>query len=378
MTQLQMPMGDRGLVNAIAAAHGDGRVSILDAENGDWLAEREASKTVPSGDHITNVLNEPSVVVSIECSNGYLATCTNAGLAIFTEVASLAPGKSVNSKEFELPPPISVMRMHPTIPNVIAFGGKENDLQVWAGSKSSHSFYADGSEAQDSPCDLWSALTPIWQAKNVKNDDLDLRVPVWISDLAFLPALATSQPSSVKDLRIVTSTRFQQLRIYETKRARRPTTSAELCQQPISQFLLTSPTSDNLTAPIELILTDSAANVTHVDLTKQNVIGSFKGFSGSVNSLTRSEDGKIIAAGGMDGYLRAFDASTHTELCSIYIGRKILSCLILPDEPVIKTEDGRDEDMSDIDDDDLWQGLDDTESAGDNASNRQSKRPRRL
>ena len=49
--------------------------------------------------------------------------------------------------------------------NTLATGGKESDLKVW---------------------DLSDVQTPTFQAKNVKNDWLNLRVPIWITAAEFL------------------------------------------------------------------------------------------------------------------------------------------------------------------------------------------------
>merc|ERR1711994_661731 len=45
-------------------------------------------------------------------------------------------------------------------------GGKENELHLW---------------------DLNTFEKPVFQAKNVRHDKLELRVPVWISGIAFCP-----------------------------------------------------------------------------------------------------------------------------------------------------------------------------------------------
>lgn len=58
--------------------------------------------------------------------------------------------------------------------NVIGTGGKDSDLKLW---------------------DLNDPTTPVFQAKNVKNDWLNLQVPIWVTGIGFL-----------MDKKIVTST----------------------------------------------------------------------------------------------------------------------------------------------------------------------------
>ena len=49
--------------------------------------------------------------------------------------------------------------------NLVATAGQEADLQVW---------------------DLSRPTEPVFRAKNVRPDFLELRVPVWVADMAFL------------------------------------------------------------------------------------------------------------------------------------------------------------------------------------------------
>jgi hypothetical protein len=59
----------------------------------------------------------------------------------------------------------------------ITTGGKENRLQVWDVNRPDAS--------------------PVFAAKNVKPDTLQLRVPVWITDICFPDALAPSSIATV-------------------------------------------------------------------------------------------------------------------------------------------------------------------------------------
>lgn len=74
---------------------------------------------------------------------------------------------------------------------VVGAGGKNNDLKVWDLEKK----------------------TKIFCAKNVKKDMLELEIPIWVTDLAFLPN---------HEYKIAVSTRFGQIRLYDTKAQRRP------------------------------------------------------------------------------------------------------------------------------------------------------------
>ena len=80
--------------------------------------------------------------------------------------------------------------------NLIATGGKENDVQLW---------------------DLNRPEEPVFRAKNVKPDFLELRVPVWVNDLCF--------PDPEKVHSLATVNRHGQIRLYDTRKSserRRP------------------------------------------------------------------------------------------------------------------------------------------------------------
>ena len=59
----------------------------------------------------------------------------------------------------------------------IATAGKENRLQLWDLSRPD--------------------VVPVFSAKNVKHDKLELRVPVWVTDICFPDALSPSSVATV-------------------------------------------------------------------------------------------------------------------------------------------------------------------------------------
>ena len=56
----------------------------------------------------------------------------------------------------------------------VAAAGRDADVAVW--SLEQNSSAADGSKAQ-----------PVWRARNLANDNLDLQVPIWTTDFQFVP-----------------------------------------------------------------------------------------------------------------------------------------------------------------------------------------------
>lgn len=101
------------------------------------------------------------------------------------------------------------MRQDPTHTHVVATCGKENALKVW---------------------DLQGSEEPVFRAKNVRNDWLDLRVPIWDQDIQFLPG---SQ-------KLVTCTGYHQVRVYDpVSPQRRPVLEASYGEYPLTAMTLT-------------------------------------------------------------------------------------------------------------------------------------------
>lgn len=104
---------------------------------------------------------EEGCFTGLEFRNGSVLTCVDSGkLRVWKEdspepVSELNAGKNVCK-----------MRQNPVEPNRVSTGGKENGLKIW---------------------DLERPLTPVFTAKNLQDDWLDLRRPHWVRDLAFIP-----------------------------------------------------------------------------------------------------------------------------------------------------------------------------------------------
>jgi len=93
----------------------------------------------------------------------------------------------------------------------VGTGGQKNDLKLW---------------------DLNRPDEPIFRAKNVPNDFLDLQVPIWVTDLGFLP-------SQGAQARVAVGTGYHQVRLYDTKAQRRPVLSFDFGESPVSALAVT-------------------------------------------------------------------------------------------------------------------------------------------
>lgn len=127
--------------------------------------------------------------------DSHLCACTSTGDLSYT---SLNSKKSETKTILELGPNIEIMRAHPTQSHIFAIGGKERDLCIYD---------IEAIVKSKKECEETDAAGPnkdtlhkkkstrnvglIFQAKNVKNDFLDLQQPVWIHDLQFVNKEAT-------------------------------------------------------------------------------------------------------------------------------------------------------------------------------------------
>ena len=211
---------------------------------------------------------------------GTLITCTEKGCLAFWPQSEDKIGRNVGAN-------VARMRANPESPLQVATGGRENDLKLW-----------DGNNLEE----------PVFEAKNVRNDFLDLRVPVWVTDLGFVPGTAASQPV------IAVGTGHKQLRLYDTRAQKRPVYNKEYGKSAITAL---SCSGDGRYYFIGTAMGDMA----RIDLRKGEVVNRYLGFAGAVLSIdTYSDDSRHLVAGcGLDRYLRVFNLDPPTTQHQMYV-----------------------------------------------------------
>ncbi|KAK9766670.1 Ribosome biogenesis protein nsa1 (NOP7-associated protein 1) [Basidiobolus ranarum] len=218
---------------------------------------------------------------------------------------------------------ICCMRVHPQQSNILATGGKERDLTIW--------------DINQSTGDSKAKVEPIFKAKNVKNDFLDLRVPVWITDMQFLN----------EDVhKVVVGTKHHQIRLYDTKTARRPVVNVEIGEHPIVSLAL----APNQT---EIICSDSIGNLSSVDIRTGKLLHTYKGIVGSVQhmAITSTVTPQVCASVSLDRFLRIHETSGNRKLLhKIYLKQK-LTRVVIDEEEDVEVESSEDEDEQ------LWKNM---------------------
>lgn len=91
---------------------------------------------------------------------------------------------------------------------VVATGGRSNDLKLWNLETSRQ----------------------IFAAKNVRKNELDVEVPVWVSDVAIEPDT---------NHHVVVCSRYGHVRFYDTKAQRKPVFDFTLVDQSLQCLALT-------------------------------------------------------------------------------------------------------------------------------------------
>jgi len=257
-----------------------------------------------------------------------------------------------NLVNFDVKGPLSVAAMCNN--GGVLFGGKENDAKL----------YSIETQKQ------------IWAAKNVSQDSLHLRVPVWITCMSFQNPLRDSfeGDSSV----FYTGTAYRHVRMYDMKAGQQPTASLEI--GPDFRVSAIQPAqggdSDRL-----LYVADTSGSLTQWDLRTQRRVHTLKGAAGSIREMALSEDGQQLACVGLDRFLRVYDTSSNKLTNSIYLKNRLNACVFIaghaavaPKETVAKVSKKSAEGArvdNEVDDDvlhELGDSSDEEEGAGEEGS----------
>ncbi|XP_071532235.1 WD repeat-containing protein 74 [Panulirus ornatus] len=188
---------------------------------------------------------------------------------------------------------LTCMRQNPVSPHVIATGGKENDLQLW---------------------DFQNPEVPIFRARNVKPDMLELRVPVWVTDVVFL-----DQHS------VAVSSRHKHVRLYDPQRQRRPVLNFEWEESPLT--CISSVPSGNS----QILVGTAHGRMALFDLRGRKPeapLNVYKGFAGGVRDAVVHPRHPLVFSVSLDRYLRVHHLTSSKLLVKEYLKSR-LNCLLV-------------------------------------------------
>jgi len=231
---------------------------------------------------------------------------------------------------------------------------------------------------------------PAWEAKNVPYDSLRLRVPVWVTALAFVqPAVHTAS-----DAQFVTGTGHKHVRLYDVKAGQQPVLSLDThpehritTVQPLVYRGKTAGAGDGAAGggsgkkratdavpdPLQVIVGYCSGLTELWDLRMQRRVKTLRGAAGSIRCSAVSSSGSAVANVGLDRFLRIYDVQASRcasnpagyerpakVLHSCYLKNRLNCCLVHDGRPEAtgsgrnkrRTGDGGDDDDDDDDDDD--------------------------
>lgn len=166
-------------------------------------------------------------------------------------------------------------------------------------------FVVGGKEADAEIFDIASGESS-WKAKNVPNDKLNLRVPIWITCFDGL-----TSPSDT--FKFVTGTAYKHVRLYDTKAGNRPTLSYDID----TQYAITSIKMSK--DEKSFYVADGGGNLFEHDISTGRRLHTLKGCTGALRDVILTKDGNSLISVGLDRYLRAFDCKTGKSATKVYM-----------------------------------------------------------
>ncbi|KAI0721663.1 hypothetical protein C8T65DRAFT_202285 [Cerioporus squamosus] len=271
----------------LAAVHADGSAAVRKVqEDSPPALVHEWSETR---------LKEKERFVGLSANESGVYTCTSNGALRLTKFGQDASEQS-NSLA-TLPMRLCEWRLSQD-GRAFSYGGNEVELSVWD-TERAFSQQA-GTEAPEAPPQTEAKKRKrsaellhgeLWRAKNVPNDHLGLRQPVYNTALAFL------QPSSSPaHQHILVGTAHGALRRYDTRAGRRPVTDWKAAATSAINTVEKG-FHDN-----EAFFADRGSTLTAVDLRNGKAICTYKGISGAVTSVAPAQS--LLASASQDRFIR--------------------------------------------------------------------------
>ncbi|RCH92502.1 WD repeat-containing protein 74 [Rhizopus stolonifer] len=283
--------------------------------------------------------------VGLYVHNNHLCACTSTGDFSYTP---LDADKTETETLIQLGSQLEIMRPHPTHSHLFAIGGKDHDLCIY-----DLNLILNQQEVQETHQNTSThkkksdkSVGRVFQAKNVKNDFLDLQQPVWIHDLQFVNKEGTQ---------VALVTHYHQFRVYDTKKARRPILSVEVGKHPL-KVLSMGPDDDHV------LFSDTMSTVGMLHIQTGKRAAQFKGFSGAATDIvyvSSPQGAPVVVSTSLDRFLRVHETSTvYRHLVDKAYLKQRLTCVLVDTSfeypvPKIKTEQEEEEEEEDA----MWDAM---------------------
>uniref|UniRef100_A0A8R1TVN8 WD_REPEATS_REGION domain-containing protein n=1 Tax=Onchocerca volvulus TaxID=6282 RepID=A0A8R1TVN8_ONCVO len=210
-----------------------------------------------------------------------------------------------------------------------ATGGKENPLKIWDIEKGEKIFIA----------------------KNVRPDELQLRVPIWINDIRFIP----------KSQNIVTVTGKHQIRLYDPRTQRRPVKEMEWAEEPLTAMSLCR-------NEMQIVAGNTRGDIGLFDLrNKIHMVCKYKGCAGSVSGIDAHQSAEYIASCSLDRFVRLHELNSKKLVKKIYCKARLNRILLRDRLSFLNNEDESKKKVENHDDETKMEESDYSESSEDEA-----------
>ncbi|KAI9303444.1 hypothetical protein BJ944DRAFT_165440 [Cunninghamella echinulata] len=293
--------------------------------------------------------------IGLETTEKHLITCNSNGTITMTEwnKDQLSVLTTLPVKEQQL----EIMRIHPIHRHIMAVGGKDFDLKVFDLNKLANK-EEDKKESNNKVPNSNPSSHPhqkqkkgitglLYEAKNVKNDFLDLQQPIWIHDLQFMNEDGTQ---------IALSTHYYQIRLYDFKKARRPILNVEIGKKPLTSLSIGQDFD-------HVVFTDTMNDVGFFNIKTRKLAGQLKAKSTQIvpipNLKSEEKEGEKkdqwIVSVALDRFLRVHELKTRLKAMEhkIYLKQRLTAILVDTDY-VIDTIQKQEEEEAE----ELWNNLD--------------------
>ena len=168
-----------------------------------------------------NKVKKPIHFIGLHVAENVVITCTDTGMVNYDLVNPELPAPegirpvTVSLRQTDL----CVMKVHPKFPNIFCTGGYERELCIW-----------DIKTFKES-----EKFEPMWKSKNVQNNYLDMRVPVWYTSIVWM-----NDNTSEDDFRLLVGTGYHQIRVYSSKKQKRPVLDFDVGLHPVRALAVTA------------------------------------------------------------------------------------------------------------------------------------------
>ncbi|KAG7195711.1 Ribosome biogenesis protein nsa1 (NOP7-associated protein 1) [Scheffersomyces spartinae] len=356
-----------------------GRVCVYDLEShsAEDVPDEDKYKLVHTYQIALNEPNDKSIALIPFEAEELVVIAFESGKVVLINMMDDFSKDDVRPIEIQLDEkvPISVFVANPYETGVFAYGGKELDVKIVK-------LFDDSINVKQNDDNGGFKPECLFSAKNVKNDHLDLRVPIWITGIQFL------ESESSGSYKLITTTRYGQLRIYNTLEGKRPRHDYQLCEKPVltvnfanedhTEVIITD--THTLMGKFSLTNVDSRGFQMHSasagDIVKPTLklLGKYLGGNTGATFGTDVVEDEMFAAAGLDRYFRLFDVSTREVLAKIYLGVEASAVLLLDIEDEEVEQQAEEEDKpkkrarkdttgeDEVDEEELWAQLGEEEA----------------